>query len=129
MSSISSSEMRYAAISFFGLIIFTTFLKWTGLGKTRYKPLKPDTSNATQLNDSTFLNNLFDPSIGSGSSAINTLIDVVITPIQLFVDLLLTWSAVWDAMSFTSIFIIVPMFIMLAILVSFIIVVAQTFIP
>lgn len=113
MSAIDPRELRYVSVSAFGLIIFTTLLKWTGVGSTRYKPTKPNTGNTTSATDKTFLDGLMDPDLTG--SAFGQLIDAALTPLQLIIDFLLTWSSVWDSMGFTSIFILVPMLIMMVV--------------
>jgi hypothetical protein len=115
MSVLSPEELRYGSISAFGLIIFTTILKWTGVGQTRFQPAKLDTQNATQIDDPTAFETFMDPSITS-SSPFADIIDLVLTPFQFFVDMLLMWSNVYDVMGFASVFIIVPMLIMLVVL-------------
>lgn len=115
MSIISPEEIRYGSISAFGLIIMTTLLKWSGVGSTRYTPMKPDTTNATAIASRSAFETFMDPSISS-SSPFTKVIDLVLTPFQLLLDLLVMWGNVWDAMGFGSIFIIVPMLVMLLIL-------------
>lgn len=117
MSAIDPRELRYTAIATFGLIIYTTLLKWTGVGQTRYKPAKPNTQNATDAVNEGVISGIMDPDL-TGSAPFDELIDLALTPLQLFIDLLLTWSSVWDSMGFTSIFILVPMMIMLVVVAS-----------
>jgi len=128
MSAIDPRELRYAAISAFGLIIFTTLLKWTGVGQTRFKPLKPNTSNTTAAVNQSNLDAVMDPSL-STSNPFAVFIDMALTPLQLFIDLLLTWSSVWDSMGFTSIFILVPMTIMLVVVASGVYALIQVALP
>lgn len=129
MSALDPAELRYASISAFGLIIFTTLLKWTGVGNTRYQPAKLGTSNTTSLARKSVLDNFFDPTLSLGSNGLSTFIDGILTPAQFAVDLLLTWSSVWNTLGFTSIFIIVPMLVMTVIVLSFIINAAEAIIP
>lgn len=123
MSVLSPSEFRYAAISSLGLIIFTTLLKWTGVGQTRFTPGKPDTAPAAETNSTTFLETLYDPG-GVGAiddTIVADFLDIVVLPLQIFVDILLTWASVWDSLGFISIFIIAPMTIMIVIIAGVII--------
>lgn len=129
MSGFDAAKLRYGSISAFGLIIMTTILKWSGLGQTRYQPTKPNSGNVTAVADKSVLDSLMDPDITGGASAIDTLIDGALTPVQIIVDLFLTWFNVWDAMGWSSIFIIVPMLIMAAVVISMIINVIETVIP
>lgn len=129
MSLLEPEEMRYASISAFGLIVFTTILKWSGVGNTRYTPVKPSTANATKAGNRTVLDSVMDPSLTGGSTGIDYVIDIVLTPIQIVIDQLLMWSNVWDVMGFGSIFIIVPMMIMLAIIGGVIIKLLSTVLP
>lgn len=117
MSLIEPEEIRYASISAFGLIVFTTLLKWSGLGNTRYDPIKPNSGNVTDVGNRSALETLMEPSLtgGPGSGVIDAIIDIVLTPIQIPVDLILMWVNVWDAMGMMSMFIIVPMFVMFVI--------------
>lgn len=131
MSILEPEEMRYAAISAFGLIIMTTLLKWSGLGQTRYTPLKPGISNTTQFNQSSTLDSLMEPNLtgGLGSGPLGLILDVVLTPFQIIIDFLLMWSMVWDSMGFMSIFIIVPMFLMAVIVAGAIVKLVAAIIP
>lgn len=128
MSAIEPEEMRYAAISTFGLIVFTAILKWSGVGQTRFTPMKPNTVNATSLDSRSAFETFMDPSITT-SSPFAKLIDAVLTPLQIVIDLLVTWANVWDAMGFGAIFIIVPMFIMLTIIAGVAVKLANTALP
>lgn len=128
MSALEPEEIRYASISAFGLIILTTLLKWSGIGQTRFTPMKPDTTNATSIGSRSAFETFMDPSITS-SSPFAKLIDVVLTPLQLVVDLLVTWSNVWDVMGIASVFVIVPMFIMLTIVAGVAVKLANTALP
>lgn len=131
MTVLNPSEFRYGAISSLGLIIFTTLLKWTGVGSTRYKPTKPDTTNASKFNSTSQLDFVFNP--GDFSSINNSqlleVLELIVLPLQIFVDLLLTWGSVWDSLGFISIFIIAPMTVMLIIIAGVVITLWEAIYP
>lgn len=128
MSLIEPEELRYGSISMFGLIIMSTLLDWTDLG-SKYEPTKPSTSNVTQVGDRSALDQMMDPDIGGGASAIDTMIDIILTPIQFPINMLIQWSNVWDAMGMMSVFIIVPMMIMMFILAGILVKVVSMILP
>lgn len=128
MSILTPAEMRYGSISAFGLIIMTAILKWSGVGNTRYTPMKPDTANATALASRSAFETFMDPSITSSSPFVKV-IDLVLTPFQLLVDMVVMWGNVWDAMGWGSIFIIVPMLIMFLILAGIVVKMMEAVLP
>jgi hypothetical protein len=127
MSILEPQELRYAAISAFGLMIFTTLLKWTGVGSTRYSPVKPSTGNVTDAGQRSTIDQIMNPSLTE--SALDPVIDMVLTPLQLVIDQLIMWGNVYDAMGLGSIFIIVPMLIMVVIVVGAIIKIVEAVLP
>lgn len=116
-SPISGAQLRYASISAFGLIVFSTIVSWAGLANQKYTPMKPDTSNATALANRSAFETFMDPSISSSSPFVK-IIDLTLTPFQMVIEMLLMWANLWDIMGWASVFLIVPMLIMLTILLS-----------
>lgn len=124
MSALEPEEIRYASISMFGLIMYTTFLAWIGELQTAnvYSPTQPNTADVEALNQSSTYN-ILEPGSFTGPVAyiqavLDFGVDLITVPVDILVSLLLTWHNLWNIAGFGSGVVIVPMFVMIVIIIG-----------